>query len=137
MQTTHFLLITIQIRFVYGSELYRLFSLNLDYILKSVNKIEIWEACFALSIGDREREFISLSHLREKQTLDDKIISNNIGRTWLPASKENKERFEESFNGVPLVTAKTAFRHRKIGEIGSDQSVQKEVFDLLQIDRWP
>jgi hypothetical protein len=49
---------------------------------------------------------------------DDKIISNTQNRTWLPASKENPERFEESFNGVPLVTAKTAFRHRKIGEIG-------------------
>lgn len=49
---------------------------------------------------------------------DDKIISNTQNKTWLPASKMNAERFEESFNGVPLVTAKTAFRHRKIGEIG-------------------
>ncbi len=49
---------------------------------------------------------------------DDKIISNSESRTWLPASKENPERFEESSNGVPLITAKTAFRHRKIGEIG-------------------
>ncbi len=49
---------------------------------------------------------------------DDKIISNAEGRTWLPASKQNPERFEESFNGVPLVTTKTAVRHRKIGEIG-------------------
>lgn len=49
---------------------------------------------------------------------DDKIISNQLNRTWLPASKETPERFEESFNGVPLVTAKTAIRHRKVGEIG-------------------
>ncbi len=49
---------------------------------------------------------------------DDKIIDNPENRTWLPASKENPERFEESFNGVPLVTAKTAVRHRLIGEIG-------------------
>lgn len=49
---------------------------------------------------------------------DDKIISNTENRTWLAASKANSERFEESFNGVPLVTAKTAFRHQKIGEIG-------------------
>ncbi|MDP1747638.1 MAG: hypothetical protein Q8L90_18840 [Bacteroidota bacterium] len=49
---------------------------------------------------------------------DDKIITNQLNRTWLPASKETPERFEESFNGVPLVTAKTAIRHRKIGEIG-------------------
>lgn len=49
---------------------------------------------------------------------DDKIISNQLNRTWLPASKETPERFEENFNGVPLVTAKTAIRHRKVGEIG-------------------
>jgi len=49
---------------------------------------------------------------------DDKIIANNQNRTWLAASKLNPERFEESFNGVPLVTAKTAFKHRKIGELG-------------------
>lgn len=49
---------------------------------------------------------------------DDKIIANNQNRTWLPASKDNPDRFEESFNGVPLVTAKTAIRHRKIGELG-------------------
>lgn len=49
---------------------------------------------------------------------DDKIISNSENRTWLPATKENEERFEESFNGVPLITAKTALKHRKIGEIG-------------------
>ncbi|MCD6062828.1 MAG: hypothetical protein K0R82_739 [Flavipsychrobacter sp.] len=49
---------------------------------------------------------------------DDRIINNSENRTWLPASKENNERFEESFNGVPLVTAKTAIKHRKIAEIG-------------------
>lgn len=49
---------------------------------------------------------------------DDRIINNPENRTWLPASKENPERFEESFNGVPLITAKAAIRHRKIGELG-------------------
>lgn len=49
---------------------------------------------------------------------DDQIISNSRGRTWLAASKQNPERFEESFNGVPLITAKTALRQRQIGEIG-------------------
>ena len=49
---------------------------------------------------------------------DDKIINNSENRTWFPATKENPERFEESFNGIPLVTLKTALRHRKIGEIG-------------------
>ncbi len=39
-------------------------------------------------------------------------------RTFLPATKENKDRFEESFNGSPLLTAKVAVRNRKIGELG-------------------
>ncbi len=49
---------------------------------------------------------------------DDRIILNAEGRTFLPASKENPDRFEESFNGVPLVTAKATVRHRNIGELG-------------------
>lgn len=49
---------------------------------------------------------------------DDRIINNSENRTWMPASKENAERFEESFNGIPLITLKTAIRHRSIGEIG-------------------
>lgn len=49
---------------------------------------------------------------------DDKIISNTENKTFLPASKANRDRFEESFNGVPLITAKTAIRHKKVGELG-------------------
>lgn len=49
---------------------------------------------------------------------DDKIISNSENKTFLPASKANPDRFEESFNGVPLITAKTAIRYKKVGEIG-------------------
>lgn len=49
---------------------------------------------------------------------DEKIINNTENRTWIPASKQNIERFEESFNGVPLTTLKTALKHRKVGELG-------------------
>jgi hypothetical protein len=49
---------------------------------------------------------------------DDKIIANSENKTFLPASKENKERFEESFNGSPLLTGKIAIRNNKIGELG-------------------
>lgn len=49
---------------------------------------------------------------------DDAIINNGENRTFLPASKNNKERFEESSNGEPLFTGKVAFRNNKIGEIG-------------------
>lgn len=49
---------------------------------------------------------------------DDKIITNSANKTFLPASKENRDRFEESFNGSPLFTGKVAVRNRKIGELG-------------------
>lgn len=49
---------------------------------------------------------------------DDSIIANDEGHTFLPATKENRERFEESPNGVPLFTGKIAVRNRRVGEIG-------------------
>src|SRR5207253_162769 len=49
---------------------------------------------------------------------DDKIILNTENKTFLPASKQNPDRFEESFNGVPLLTAKTAIKNKRIGELG-------------------
>ena len=49
---------------------------------------------------------------------DNNIINNDENKTFLPASKSNSERFEESNNGVPLFTGKLAVRNRKIGEIG-------------------
>src|SRR6185436_13453962 len=49
---------------------------------------------------------------------DDKIISNDENKTFLPASKENADRFEESSNGAPLFTGKIGIRNRSIGEIG-------------------
>jgi hypothetical protein len=49
---------------------------------------------------------------------NDAVVVNNLNKTYLPASKLNRERFEESSNGKPLMTAKIATRHNKIGEIG-------------------
>jgi hypothetical protein len=49
---------------------------------------------------------------------DDKIINNTDGKTFLPASKANADRFEESFNGSPLFTGKVAVKNRRIGELG-------------------
>jgi hypothetical protein len=49
---------------------------------------------------------------------DNSIIDNEDNKTFLPAAKENKERFEESNNGKALVTGKLAIKNRKIGEIG-------------------
>ncbi|MBO0593943.1 hypothetical protein I2486_21295 [Cellulophaga sp. E16_2] len=49
---------------------------------------------------------------------DNTIIDNTENKTFLPASKNNIERFEESASGTPLTTVKIAVRHSKIGEIG-------------------
>ena len=49
---------------------------------------------------------------------DERIIDNEQNKTFLPATKENPERFEESFNGSMLFTGKIALRNNKIGEIG-------------------
>ncbi|MDP3557744.1 MAG: hypothetical protein Q8T03_10245 [Bacteroidota bacterium] len=50
--------------------------------------------------------------------LNDNIIGNAENKTFLPATKLDPNRFEESFNGEPLISAKTSFRYRKIGELG-------------------
>ncbi|MBP9884213.1 MAG: hypothetical protein KBF32_12470 [Chitinophagales bacterium] len=49
---------------------------------------------------------------------DDQVISNSQDRTSLAAGKSNPDKFEESFNGVPMFTGKIAVRNRKLGEAG-------------------
>ena len=49
---------------------------------------------------------------------DDAIINNGENRTWMPATKEREGRFEESFNGIPMYSAKAAFRYGKFIELG-------------------
>ncbi|MDP2722728.1 MAG: hypothetical protein Q8O72_08225 [Bacteroidales bacterium] len=51
-------------------------------------------------------------------SFDDAIIDNEESKTFLPASKNNTERFEESASGTPLTTAKIAIRNKYFGEIG-------------------
>jgi len=63
---------------------------------------------------------------------DDKIILNVENKTFLPASKANKNRFEESFNGEPLVTIKTAVRNKMVGELGL--SYMAQVYNKFQED---
>lgn len=50
--------------------------------------------------------------------LNDNIIGNAENKTFLPASKLNANRFEESYNGLPLTSIKTTLRVKKMGEIG-------------------
>ncbi len=49
---------------------------------------------------------------------DNSITDNSENKTFLPATKDNEDRFEESASGTPLVTAKVAVRYNAMGEIG-------------------
>lgn len=49
---------------------------------------------------------------------DGAIIDNTTGKTYLPASKENVERWDKMASGQPTFTGKIAIKHRKVGEIG-------------------
>ena len=49
---------------------------------------------------------------------DGSIIANTENKTFLPATKDNKDRFEESANGSPLFTGKLAVKNSRIGELG-------------------
>lgn len=49
---------------------------------------------------------------------DNSIIENSLNKTYLPASKNNPERFEELNSGSPMFTGKIATRHNQIGELG-------------------
>lgn len=63
---------------------------------------------------------------------NENIIGNSQNKTYLPATKLDRERFEESFNGEPLLTAKTSFRYKKVGELGL--SYMGGVFNKYQDD---
>jgi len=49
---------------------------------------------------------------------DNSIIQNELNKTFLPAAKNNPERFEEIASGEPLITGKIAVKNTKAGEIG-------------------
>jgi hypothetical protein len=49
---------------------------------------------------------------------DEQIIENTENKTFLPVTKQNADRFEESFNGSMLFTGKVALRHNTFGELG-------------------
>ncbi len=68
---------------------------------------------------------------------DNSIIENDQNRTFLPAAKENAERFEESNSGEPLITGKIAVKNTKVGEIGLSYmggAYNKFQDDGLQLD---
>jgi hypothetical protein len=63
---------------------------------------------------------------------DDAIIDNSENKTFLPASKANKERFNESSNGEALFTGKVATGYKKILEIGL--SYMGGIYNTHQVD---
>ena len=63
---------------------------------------------------------------------DNSVIDNEEGKTFLPASKHGVERFEESSNGQPLITAKVVVRHRKVAELGF--SYMGGVYNKFEVD---
>ncbi len=65
-----------------------------------------------------QRNFVWAYEVYLTNGLNDRIIGNASNRTFLPATKQDPDRFEESFNGEPLTTAKTSLRVKNIGELG-------------------
>ena len=63
---------------------------------------------------------------------NDQIIGNTENKTFLPATKLDPNRFEESFNGEPLTTAKTSIRVKRIGELGV--SYMGGVYNKFEVD---
>jgi hypothetical protein len=63
---------------------------------------------------------------------DPSIIDNEKSKTYLPAAKNNAERFSASASGTPLLTSKVAVRHNTIGELGI--SFMGGVFNTFQND---
>ena len=51
-------------------------------------------------------------------SFNNSIINNSQNKTYLPAAKDDAERFEEIASGEPLVTGKIAVKNSKIGEVG-------------------
>lgn len=69
---------------------------------------------------------------------NDLIIGNSENKTFLPATKLDPNRFEESFNGIPLVSAKTSVRYKKIGELGLSYMggvYNKFIVDGIKVDK--
>jgi len=49
---------------------------------------------------------------------DNRIIDNEESKTFLPATKENPDRFVSNNSGKPLLSGKIAIKNRKVGEVG-------------------
>lgn len=66
--------------------------------------------------------------------LQDGLLLNSEGRTFLPAGKD-PAMFGEDNNGRPMLATKVAFRHRRLGEVGL--SYYGGVYNSYKIDGVP
>jgi len=63
---------------------------------------------------------------------NDSIVDNAMGKTYLPASVDNPNRFTGSASGMPMYTGKISLRNSKIGELGL--SFMSDVYNTWQIE---
>lgn len=64
--------------------------------------------------------------------LNDSIIDNSQGKTFLPAANANPTRFTASASGTPMYTGKISLRNNKIGELGL--SYANDVYNTWQVE---
>jgi hypothetical protein len=66
---------------------------------------------------------------------DEGIIDNEQSKTYLPAVKDNFDRFEESSNGRPMFTGKISVKNQYLGEVGlSTMLGEYNIYELDGLD---
>jgi hypothetical protein len=66
---------------------------------------------------------------------DNSIIDNVENKTFLPAAKNNPDRFEEINSGLPLLTGKIAVKNNRVAELGL--SYMGGIYNKFQEDGIP
>ena len=64
--------------------------------------------------------------------LNDSIIDNAMGKTFLPAANANPSRFTVSASGAPMYSGKLSLRNSNIGELGL--SYASDIYNTWQVE---
>jgi len=67
--------------------------------------------------------------------LNDSIIDNPEGKTFLPAANANPSRFTASASGAPMYTGKLSLRNSKVGELGL--SFASDIYNTWAVEGAP
>ncbi len=67
--------------------------------------------------------------------LNDSIIDNAAGKTFLPAANANPSRFTSSASGAPMYTGKLSLRNTKVGELGL--SFMSDIYNTWAVEGAP